>query len=59
MTSIKVVIKVRPLIQREKDENLKSQWCIVDENTMKSDNKQYNLTFGKITRDPVAIHTQI
>jgi hypothetical protein len=49
MTSnnIKVCIKIRPLIQREKNENLQPLWSLVDENTIKSHNKEYKLSFGK------------
>ena len=49
MTSnnIKVSIKVRPLIQREKNDNLPSLWSLIDENTIKSNNKEYKLSFGK------------
>ena len=49
MTSnnIKVCIKIRPLIQREKNDNLPSLWSVVEENTIKSNNKEYKLSFGK------------
>lgn len=50
MTSIKVAIKVRPLIQREKDENATSQWTVLDENTIKSHTRDTKLTFGKLLR---------
>lgn len=48
MTSsdIKIFIKVRPLIARERNENLTSQW-IISENTMKSIDRQHQMTFGK------------
>lgn len=48
MTSkeIKVFIKVRPLITREKNENLTSLWQI-SQNTISSIDKQYHMTFGK------------
>lgn len=48
MTSnaIKVFIKIRPLIAREKNENLRSVW-LTDGNTIKSTDKQYEMSFGK------------
>jgi hypothetical protein len=48
MTSnnIKVAIKVRPLIAREKNDNLPSQWT-VSENSIKSINKEHEMSFGK------------
>ncbi|XP_070496798.1 uncharacterized protein [Chironomus tepperi] len=50
MTSnnIKVSIKIRPLIQREKNDNLPSLWSLIDENTIKSNNKEYKLSFDHI-----------
>lgn len=52
MTSdnINVCIKIRPLIQREKNENLPSLWSLIDEKTIKSQNKEYKLSFGKLTK---------
>lgn len=44
--AIKVFIKVRPLIQREKNDNASSVWQ-VSGNTIKSTDKQYELIFGK------------
>ncbi len=44
--NIKVAIKVRPLIKREKDAKLNSLW-IINDNTIRSLDKQYNYTFGK------------
>jgi hypothetical protein len=44
--AIKVFIKVRPLIQREKNENASSLWA-VSNNSIKSIDKQYDLRFGK------------
>lgn len=44
--AIKVFIKVRPLIQREKNENASFLWQITG-NTLKSTDKQYELMFGK------------
>ena len=44
--AIKVFIKVRPLIAREKNENANSVWQITD-NIIKSTDKQYELMFGK------------
>lgn len=44
--SIKVFIKVRPLISREVNENAASMWKITG-NTLKSVDKQYDMTFGK------------
>jgi hypothetical protein len=45
-SNIKVAIKVRPLIKREKDAKSKPVWKI-DENQIRSLDKQYNCTFGK------------
>lgn len=47
MTSIKVAIKVRPLIEREKEENRQSLWTVFDEKTIKTQNKEHVLSFGK------------
>lgn len=47
MTSIQVAIKVRPLIQRENDENKQSLWTVVDEKTIRTHNKEHVLTFGE------------
>lgn len=44
--AIKVFIKVRPLIAREKSENANSVWTVAD-NTLKSTDKQYEMTFGE------------
>jgi len=47
---VKVAIKVRGLIAREKNEGLASQWSIKD-NTIKSNNKEYEMTFGECFKD--------
>jgi hypothetical protein len=44
---IKVFIKIRPLIHRERNENANSVWSLAG-NTLKSTDKQYELTFGKL-----------
>jgi hypothetical protein len=44
--AIKVFIKVRPLIQREKNENANSVWQVTG-NKIKSTDNQYELAFGK------------
>lgn len=45
--AIKVFIKVRPLIAREKNENSVSVWQ-TEGNTIKSIDKQYEMSFGKL-----------
>ena len=47
MDSIQVSIKIRPLIQREKDSKLTSLWSVSNGNTIKSNNKEHELSFGK------------
>lgn len=44
--AIKVFIKVRPLIAREKNENAISVWQ-TDGNSIKSKDKQYEMSFGE------------
>lgn len=53
--SIKVFIKVRPLIAREKNENATSVWQIAG-NTLKSTDKQYEMTFGELNYIPHVIN---
>lgn len=45
--AIKVFIKIRPLIHREKSENAQSMWN-VSGNVMKSTEKDYEMTFGEL-----------
>lgn len=44
--SIKVFVKLRPLIEREKHENAASVWKLSGK-TLKSTNKEYEMTFGE------------
>ena len=46
LKAIKVYIKIRPLIAREKNENASSVWQ-TDGNTIKSIDKQHEMSFGK------------
>lgn len=41
-SDVKVGIKLRPLIKREKDENLSTQWIIKGNSLVSSDNKTKN-----------------
>lgn len=45
--NIKVCIKIRPLILREKTENLQSEWSVEDDNQISSIKKACTFTFGK------------
>lgn len=47
MTSVKVIIRARPIIQHEK---IEPQWRVYDEQTIKSIDEQHIFTFGKFTR---------
>lgn len=43
---IKVFIKIRPLIAREKNENAVAVWQVLG-NTLRSTDKQHEMSFGK------------
>lgn len=48
--AIKVFIKLRPIIAREKSENARSLWQITDGGTIKSTDKQYEMRFGEFNQ---------
>jgi hypothetical protein len=45
--NIKVVIKVRPLIAREKNENVSKEWQIDDVGQLQSVNRNHKFAFGE------------